>query len=104
MRILLIASLLLSSFACATAKESITETTNARLKACVVDSDCVSVADSCCGCTGGGRNMVISSKEQKNWKKIHAQACKSTICPSMMSKHASCSATPMCVKGQCELK
>ncbi len=73
------------------------------MKACSKDSQCVSVAASCCGCSSGGKNMAISSQKKSEWNKIHDEVCAKNICPMMMSNDPSCDATPVCIAGKCKL-
>lgn len=73
------------------------------LTLCASDSQCISVASGCCGCTAGGSNMAINKDKKEQWSKQRVSNCKDIICPAVISQDESCSATPMCIKGQCAL-
>ena len=100
MRIFLILSVTVFILSCTSPnKDNIDD-----MRVCSVNSDCISVSNGCCGCTAGGSNMAINSNSKPEWTEKHREKCKSTICPSVMSKHESCSAKPVCVNKLCELK
>jgi len=93
-----------SLLACSYSSDSSTKNVIDEMRICTVDNDCISVASSCCGCTAGGSNMAISADKKSQWTKSHREECKTAICPSVMSKHKSCSAKPMCINKQCVLQ
>lgn len=99
----LIIALVLFLAACSSSNESANKNSN-EMRACTTDSECISVANNCCGCTAGGSNKAINSTKQKQWSKLYLKECSQVICSTVMSKHKSCSAIPACVKGQCTLK
>jgi len=71
---------------------------------CSKNSECVSVAKGCCSCNSGGKNKAITTKQQAQWLAKLQQQCRSTICPSVISNDASCSAMAVCLNGKCQLQ
>ncbi len=103
MNIVVVLTLAFILSACQYSNEPVAKADPDDIKQCTTDSQCITVASSCCGCTAGGKNMAINKSEHAQWLKDRASNCKDTICPAVISQDESCSATAVCVKGQCEL-
>jgi hypothetical protein len=72
--------------------------------ACKVDSECILVPADCCGCTGGGKQKAILQKGKASYERARQSRCADTLCASVMSQDASCSAIAVCKEGKCTLK
>ncbi|HEX3697217.1 MAG TPA: hypothetical protein VH374_17715 [Polyangia bacterium] len=70
---------------------------------CKVDHDCVLVVDDCCPCNKGGKQRAIPKKDKTSYEKDRKKRCAGTACTEMMSTDPSCSETPFCGAGICEL-
>ena len=72
---------------------------------CKVDSDCVLVAEDCCGCTAGGKQKAISKKDRTSYERDRQARCAEVMCAAVMSQDPSCAATSAaCKEGKCSLK
>ena len=71
---------------------------------CEKASDCVAVPAGCCGCDSGGRNIAINKKYVDYFTERLKTKCEGTMCATVVSNDPSCSATPDCVEGLCQLK
>jgi hypothetical protein len=70
---------------------------------CKTDKDCVLVPDDCCPCSEGGKQRAIPKKEKDSYEKERHKRCADTACTESMSNDPSCSQTPFCGAGICEL-
>jgi hypothetical protein len=70
---------------------------------CKTDADCVLVADDCCPCSEGGKQRAIPKKDKDSYEKDRKKRCGDTACTEMVSTDPSCSQTPTCGAGLCEL-
>jgi hypothetical protein len=70
---------------------------------CKTDKDCVLVADDCCPCSEGGKQRAIPKKEKESYEKDRKKRCADTACTESVSTDPSCSQTPFCGAGICEL-
>jgi hypothetical protein len=70
---------------------------------CKTDKDCVIVADECCPCSEGGKQRAIPKKEKESYEKDRKKRCADTVCTEAISTDPSCSQTPFCGAGICEL-
>ena len=70
---------------------------------CKTDKDCVLVADDCCSCSEGGKQRAIPKKEKDSYEKDRKKRCADTACTESVSTDPSCSQTPFCGAGICEL-
>jgi hypothetical protein len=70
---------------------------------CKTDKDCVLVADECCPCSEGGKQRAIPKKEKDSYEKDRKKRCADTACTESVSTDPSCSQTPFCGAGICEL-
>jgi hypothetical protein len=71
---------------------------------CKVDSDCVLVADDCCGCTGGGTQRALPKKDRAGYERARQARCLDTLCAAVMSQDPSCAATSaVCKERKCTL-
>jgi hypothetical protein len=70
---------------------------------CKTDKDCVLVADDCCPCSEGGKQRAIPKKEKDSYEKDRKKRCADTACTESVSTDPSCSQTPFCGAGICEL-
>jgi hypothetical protein len=70
---------------------------------CKTDKDCVIVADDCCPCSEGGKQRAIPKKEKESYEKDRKKRCADTACTETISSDPSCSQTPFCGAGICEL-
>ncbi len=71
---------------------------------CHEASDCVAVPAGCCDCNNGGRNIAINKKYQQYFMDHLKTKCEGMMCAAVVSDDPSCSATPDCVEGLCQLK
>ncbi len=70
---------------------------------CKTDKDCVLVPDDCCPCSEGGKQRAIPKKEKDSYEKERKKRCADTACTESVSTDPSCSQTPFCGAGICEL-
>jgi hypothetical protein len=70
---------------------------------CKTDKDCVLVTDDCCPCSEGGKQRAIPKKEKDSYEKDRKKRCADTACTESVSTDPSCSQTPFCGAGICEL-
>jgi hypothetical protein len=70
---------------------------------CKTDKDCVLVPDECCPCSEGGKQRAIPKKEKESYEKDRKKRCADTACTESVSTDPSCSQTPFCGAGICEL-
>ena len=70
---------------------------------CKTDKDCVLVPDECCPCSEGGKQRAIPKKEKDSYEKDRKKRCADTACTESVSTDPSCSQTPFCGAGICEL-
>jgi hypothetical protein len=70
---------------------------------CKTDKDCVLVPDECCPCSEGGKQRAIPKKEKESYEKDRKKRCADTACTESISTDPSCSQTPFCGAGICEL-
>ncbi len=70
---------------------------------CKTDKDCVLVPDDCCPCSEGGKQRAIPKKEKDSYEKDRKKRCADTACTESVSTDPSCSQTPFCGAGICEL-
>lgn len=70
---------------------------------CRVDADCAVTALDCCGCTAGGAGVPINRRALPAFARRQATSCSATVCPAVLSTHASCESTPRCVARRCQL-
>ena len=70
---------------------------------CSADSECVAVAQGCCGCGGGGKNVAINKKFLARYNKALLFQCTGTLCPAVISNDISCIAPPVCRQSRCTL-
>jgi hypothetical protein len=70
---------------------------------CKKDSDCSAVPDDCCPCSQGGKQRAVPNKEKAAYEKDRKKRCADTACTEMMSTDPTCSQTPICAAGICEL-
>ena len=73
--------------------------------ACQQNSDCVVVQNGCCGCNGGGKNIVINKGFLEKYNNKIEKECKDTGCVAVISEDPSCRKTtiPVCNNNKCEL-
>jgi hypothetical protein len=70
---------------------------------CKADKDCVLVPDDCCSCNQGGKQRAIPKKDKTSYEKDRKKRCAGTACTEMVSTDLSCTQTPFCGAGICEL-
>jgi hypothetical protein len=70
---------------------------------CQADTDCVLVADGCCGCNEGGKQRAIPKRARTNYEKKRQAICKKTMCPQLMSEDQSCVDRAVCKEKTCAL-
>jgi hypothetical protein len=70
---------------------------------CKTDKDCVLVPDECCPCSEGGKQRAIPKKEKESYEKDRKKRCADTACTESVSTDPSCSQSPFCGAGICEL-
>jgi hypothetical protein len=70
---------------------------------CKTDKDCVLVTDDCCPCSEGGKQRAIPKKEKESYEKDRKKRCADTACTESVSTDPSCSQSPFCGAGICEL-
>jgi hypothetical protein len=80
-----------------------TKTAPASTEDCKKDKDCVLVTDDCCPCSEGGKQRAIPKKEKESYEKDRKKRCADTACTESVSTDPSCSQTPFCGAGICEL-
>jgi hypothetical protein len=68
----------------------------AEVAECQDDTDCVLVAEGCCGCNEGGKQRAVPKKARETYEKKRAAICKNTMCPQLMSEDTSCVARAVC--------
>jgi len=73
-------------------------------KACQVDADCTLISAGCCGCTSGGTQAAIASKNYESANARLASSCAAVSCIQVISDDPSCSKSAACVDNQCTLK
>ena len=61
------------------------------------------VPDDCCPCSEGGKQRAIPKKEKDSYEKDRKKRCADTACTESVSTDPSCSQTPFCGAGICEL-
>lgn len=74
-----------------------------RTAECQKDADCVLVPDGCCGCHEGGKQRAIPARARAAHERKRQETCRETLCPAVMSQHASCEAQAVCKEGTCAL-
>jgi hypothetical protein len=70
---------------------------------CKTDKDCVLVPEDCCPCSQGGKQRAIPKKEKDSYEKDRKKRCADTACTESVSTDPTCSQTPFCGAGICEL-
>ena len=70
---------------------------------CKTDKDCVLVAEDCCPCSEGGKQRAIPKKEKDSYEKDRKKRCADTACTESVSTDPTCTQTPFCGAGICEL-
>ena len=70
---------------------------------CKTDKDCVLVAEDCCPCSQGGKQRAIPKKERDAYEKDRKKRCADTACTEAVSTDPTCTQTPFCGAGICEL-
>jgi hypothetical protein len=80
-----------------------TKTTPASTADCKTDKDCVLVAEDCCPCSEGGKQRAIPKKEKESYEKDRKKRCADTACTESVSTDPTCTQTPFCGAGICEL-
>ena len=70
---------------------------------CKTDKDCVLVPDDCCPCSEGGKQRAVPRKEKESYEKDRKKRCADTACTEAVSTDPSCTQTPFCGAGICEL-
>jgi hypothetical protein len=70
---------------------------------CKTDKDCVLVPEDCCPCSEGGKQRAIPKKEKETYEKDRKKRCADTACTESVSTDPTCTQTPFCGAGICEL-
>jgi hypothetical protein len=70
---------------------------------CKTDKDCVLVPEDCCPCSEGGKQRAIPKKEKESYEKDRKKRCADTACTEAVSTDPTCTQTPFCGAGICEL-
>src|SRR5437868_335577 len=74
----------------ARAKKAPARAKTAATAECQADTECVLVADGCCGCSEGGKQRAVPRKGRDAYEKKRKAVCRETMCPQLMSEDPSC--------------
>ncbi len=75
--------------------------TSETIKACEIDSDCVQVRASCCGCSEGGEDTCLNNDFSERWENSMDNDCGGTACIQVYNcPEASC----QCINNTCLFK